>query len=268
MRLLILGASGFIGSHLVRGAAMLGHEVIALCRAGLVDGFAGRCITWELGRRAILPAGEPVDCAVHLAHDFSGEAGARLTIDGTERCVRELREAGVRRQLYFSSYSAGPHASSIYGRTKYSLEQSLTASGDVTIIRPGLVVGGGGLYGRIEKIARLLPLIPLPDGGEGLVPVIGIDRLCRETIRLAGESTGTAAFNLFEPRLRTLREVVLESARQNGRSPVILPIPSKAAVGVLTLLEFLRIPLPVKTDNLKGFVANQQAGHTSGLSDE
>ncbi|NDD62619.1 MAG: NAD-dependent epimerase/dehydratase family protein [Acidobacteria bacterium] len=265
MRVLILGASGFIGSHLARYAASMGHEIIALSRSGRVEGFYGNSGVWELGNRITLPGDRRVDCAIHLAHDFDGQRGADHTIEATIRAVTELRDAGTGRQLYFSSYSAGPHAASIYGRAKFTLEKSLDGFDDVVIVRPGLVIGNGGLFGRLERLIRLLPLIPLPGGGEGLVPTIGIERLCELTLDLASGHLESGEFNLFEPRLTNLRELVLSAATRLGKKPILVPFPSNAALVALTVLESLRLPLPVNVDNLRGFIANQQAGHRSSL---
>ena len=49
MRILIFGASGFIGAHLTRYAASRGYEVVTLCRSGSVAGFNGKCLKWTFG---------------------------------------------------------------------------------------------------------------------------------------------------------------------------------------------------------------------------
>lgn len=268
MRILILGAAGFIGSHLVRQTAAQGHEVVALCRSGRVDGFAGRTLTWALGQPIPAAALDNVDCTVHLAHDFGGEAGARLTQEATLACIAQLRAAGVRRQLFFSSYSAGPHAASIYGRTKFAIEQRLAECADVVIVRPGLVLGDGGLYGRIRKWARRLPLMPLPDGGRGLVPVVTVERLCRETLELTSAAVPPREANLFEPCLRSLRQLVLDAAAEIGRHPWVLPVPAVLVIAGLRLAALLHLSLPVNADNLSGFLANQQAQHISTMQEE
>ncbi|MDD2768530.1 MAG: NAD(P)H-binding protein [Methylococcus sp.] len=268
MRLLILGAAGFIGSHLVRHAAAQGLEVVALCRSGKVEGFDGRTFVWALGQPVPVASLGGVDCAVHLAHDFSGEAGARLTQEATLACVAQLRAAGVRRQIFFSSYSAGPHAESIYGRTKHAIERELDEYADVVIVRPGLVLGDGGLYGRIRKWARRLPLIPLPDGGRGQVPVISVERLCRETLGLASMAAPLREANLFDPNMHSLRQLVLDTAAEAERYPWVLPVPSMLVIAGLRLAEMLRLPLPVNADNLSGFLANQQAQHVSTIKEE
>ena len=267
MRLLILGAGGFIGSHLAKFASSQGHEVIALCRSGVVPGWSGPSIKWAFGQQLPSKCLENISCAIHLAHDFDGKAGAHLTIDSMQRIIPQLREAGVLLQIYFSSYSAGEHAKSLYGRTKLTIEQANKGSSDVVIVRPGLVLGDGGIYARICKWARKLPLIPLPDGGYGQIPVITIERLCRETIAIAAEPSPLREANLFERNLRSLRELVLEAASESNNKPWLVSVPSHLIILGLRFAEFLRLPIPVNADNLSGFIANQSAHHISSLQD-
>lgn len=265
MRILILGAGGFIGSRLVTVAESRGIAVVALARGRVPAGVNVVGLPWSLGKSVPEAACQRVDCAIHLAHDFSGEEGARLTLLSTIAAAAQLRDAGIRRQIFFSSYSAGEHATSLYGRTKLAIENGLSTVGGMVIVRPGLVLGDGGIYGRIRKWARLAPVIPLPDGGRGKVPVIDINRLCEETLRIAGGTSTEREENLFEGEHRSLRQLVLAAAEEAGRSPWIVPVPSIFVLQVLRAAGFLHIPLPVNADNLAGFLGNQAAGHQSTL---
>ncbi|MDB5988724.1 MAG: NADH-binding protein [Herbaspirillum sp.] len=268
MRILIIGGAGFIGANLARYAFEQGHEVITLCRSGAVENFnGGITLKWAFGAPIPAIALEDVDCAFHLAHDFSGAAGAQLTLNETLKCVTQLREAGVGRQIFFSSYSAGDHATSLYGQTKLAIEQSLAGATDIVIVRPGLVLGTGGIYGRICKWARRLPLIPLPDGGYGLVPVITIEKLCRETLTLAANYERVPQANLFEKQLFSLRQLVLNAAAEVGHRPWIIFVPASLIVLGLRTAKLLNIPIPVNEDSLTGFLANQAAQHVSTLED-
>lgn len=267
MRLLILGAAGFIGVNLTRMAVACGHEVIAICRSGKVNGYNGLTYSWALGQPVPETALDGVECAIHLAHDFNGEVGAKLTQISTLACIAQLRRVGVKRQLFFSSYSAGPHAISIYGRTKFAIEKELAGTPDVVVVRPGLVLGDGGLYGRIRKWACRSPIIPLPDGGNGRLPVIAVERLCQLTLELAGAKEVPPEANLFEPNLCSLRQLVTDAAAVAGKHPWILPVPSGLVLATLHLANMLHLPLPVNADNLHGFLANQQAQHASTMQD-
>jgi uncharacterized protein YbjT (DUF2867 family) len=265
MRILIFGASGFIGANLARYAASKKHEVVTLSRSGSIEGFTGECMKWTFGAPLDMTAIEGISCAVHLAHDFDGAEGAQLTLEETLFNVKRLRAAGVRRQIFFSSYSAGVHASSLYGRTKFAIENGLVGGDGIVIVRPGLVLGDGGVYGRIRKWARLLPVIPLPDGGYGQVPVIGVEHLCRETLDIAEAFAPDRECNLFERETRSLRQLVLDAAAENGNKPWILPLPASLIVRSLRVATVLRLPLPINADNLEGFIANQVANHISTL---
>jgi len=261
MRLLITGGTGFIGSHLILAAAAQNIEVVCLSRSGLRPEGAKSAFKWKLGEQVPEKAYEDVDCVVYLAHDFNSVEGARLTIDSTLSIASQLENAGIKRQLFFSSYSAGKHASSLYGQTKFSLEEALSNHRGLVIIRPGLVLGNGGIYGRICTWARRLPFVPLPDGGEGKVPVIEIEKLCDITIKLALASSPPTEANIFEPELKSLRELVLDAAAEVGRHPWILPIPATFLIGILKLAGQIHLPIPVNADNLAGFLANQSAQH-------
>lgn len=268
MKILIFGSAGFIGSHLARHAAALGHEVVCFCRSGKVAGFEGLCQAWSLGGPLNEAAIQGADCALHLAHDFDGEAGAARTLDGTVAAVETLHRAGVRRQLIFSSYSAGPQATSLYGRTKSAIEKRTAGVPGVVILRPGLVLGEGGIYGRMQKFVKLSPIVPLPDGGRGMMPVITVERLCSFTLEIASSPTSLPEYNLFSKELFTLKQVVQNAAKVTNRSVWILPVPSVLVLFGLRVAATMRVPLPVKADNLEGFLANQDASHVSSLPDE
>lgn len=266
MRILILGASGFIGSHLTLFASSLGHEVIALCRSGSVTGFGGMTIKWGLGESIPIDVIRNLDCAIHLVHDFGGDAGALLTKNETLKHIQLLRLAGVKRQIFFSSYSAGIHSISLYGKTKFEIENEITRNLDVVILRPGLVVGNGGVYARMQKLINFSPIIPLPDGGAGKIPVISLEDLCSETMKVVtAQFLATREFNIFYDDMISLRELIIHASLKNNRKPVLFYFPSHLIFFCLRLLNLFRITLPINADNLKGFIANQNAVHKSTL---
>ncbi|MCK7594468.1 SDR family oxidoreductase [Pseudomarimonas salicorniae] len=265
MKIAVFGSSGFIGSALIARSHALGHDSIAYSRRGRpASGAVAR--QWSLGEIPDLDPCENADGAVHLAHDFDGEAGADRTFRGTLKLIDALRQRGVRRQVFVSSFSAGEHHQSRYGRVKHELEKVLGESEDVWIVRPGLVIGDGGLFGRIAKIARASPVIPLPDGGKGEVYCIDLAELCDLFLRVLQLGPASRVLNLFEPRPRALRDLVLEVAARN-RPRLIMNVPSSLALRILDLSERLAIPLPVTSDNLRGFLANQRADHRSSIGE-
>lgn len=260
MRILVTGASGFIGKHFSQEVTHKKHEVITLSRqldANLI---------WKFGD--VLPSNsllQGVDYAVHLAHDFDGEKGANRTVAGTMNVIKKLRALGVKRQVFFSSLSARPNSASLYGRTKYEIEQRLVDAEDVVIIRPGLVLGNGGLYGRIQNWVRKWPIVPLPDGGVGKIHVIHIGDLCQQALSILVSVSKEREFNLFEPLSKRLSDLVKYEARTAKKKIVIIPVPSSYILFLLQLTEKTGLQLPITADNLMGFLANQSSFDQSTL---
>jgi NADH dehydrogenase len=174
----ITGVRGFIGSSLACHLTAQGHEVYgSTSRNHPVEKLAQvpNLTTLDL-RDPVLPETlEAVDAVFHCAHDFS--AGQRVNHDGTVAVARGADRFGVKRQVFVSSHSARPDAVSEYGRSKYALEQFFLEQKQL-VVRPGLVAGGGGLFGRM--IDRLLKarVVPLIAGGRDQVALVGVEDLC------------------------------------------------------------------------------------------
>jgi len=267
MRLLISGASGFIGISLIHHFVTYGYEVIALSRSGKVEGFEGLTLEWSLGDSIPCDILKSIDVAIHLAYDFNGESGAALTEIETISFVSLLREKGVQQQIFFSSYSAGKHAKSRYGKCKHRIEMALSNFDDVSIIRPGLVLGSGGIYEKISMWAKILPIVPLPDGGVGKLPTIEIDKLCLEMTKIVQSPSFVKEANLFEPELTSLRQLVLDAAKIANKTPWIFPLPCIVFLFILKVAKLMRLPLNINEDNLVGFLGNQKAQHLSSFKD-
>ena len=94
MKILVTGASGFVGGHFIRTAVMRGHSIIATSRAHKpIDGVQG-VVEWDPGAGAAPPeAFEGVDAVVHLAGESVGIG--RWTKKKMAR-IRDSRELGTR----------------------------------------------------------------------------------------------------------------------------------------------------------------------------
>jgi NADH dehydrogenase len=261
----ITGANGFIGSHLARHWSSLGNTIYGSARRW-PDPPAGlplhRRVTFSLDGDISPEDLAGTETVVHLAYDR--KSGIDVNVDGVKRVFNAAREAGASRQIFVSSYSARPDAISEYGRLKYLLESFFLECGQ-TIVRPGLVVGNGGLFARnMEKILHT-PLMPLLDSGNDLLPVVALEDLLSAMTTLLHREPG--AYNLFNKGLIPMRQFV-EAINLAGRHrAVYFNIPLSWAIAGLSCASKLRIPLPIDLDNLRAMRQNQKPIHTSDLED-
>ncbi len=160
MKLVVTGATGYIGERFVTKARQRGWHVTAATRAaprmGGVDWIPYALEddgAWQLPEGAVI---------VHLAADTRA---SDPDVDIELRALGHLlkRAAGDRtsRLLFLSSQAASPEAPTAYGRAKWQAERQVLSGGG-TIVRAGLVYGGPprGLFGTLARIARRLPLLP------------------------------------------------------------------------------------------------------------
>ncbi len=200
MRVLVTGASGFLGAATATAVRDAGHTVRTLQRRpsgveGVTD-VLGSVTDADTVRAAVAD----VDAVVHLAAKVSlaGDPAdfARVNVTGTQTLLDAARASGVQRFVAVSSPSVAHTGSSLagvgagpaepeaargdYARTKAAAELlALAADGPgfaVVAVRPHLVWGPGDtqLVGRIVERARAGRL-PLLDSGAALIDTLYVD---------------------------------------------------------------------------------------------
>jgi UDP-N-acetyl-alpha-D-quinovosamine dehydrogenase len=191
-RVLVTGATGFVGSHLCRTLIQHGWQVVAATRGG---GAALHFPGISLARLELLS--EPAEwqaamhscrCVVHLAarvHELRADAQIqseydRINVDGSRFVAEQALKANVQRLVFLSSikvngegggrpYQIGdlPRPEDAYGRSKWAAEQSLRDvcakhGMGLVVIRPPLVYGPG-VKANFRRLMRLAGLgMPLP----------------------------------------------------------------------------------------------------------
>lgn len=265
MRLLITGVDGFLGRRLAGAWLRRGHTVVGTVRS--TDFSASglpqiEVLPFDLGGPFEASRLSGIETLIHCAHDFR-RGGFRLNVEGARELHDAARRQGVPRQVFVSSYSARPDAASEYGRIKYALEQFFLAEGQ-TVVRPGLVVGYGGLFGRNLDLILRLPVMPLVDGGDYPVPVIGADDFVAAMTRVV-ESQHRGAYNIFNNDTVPLSVLIRSLNRLAGHRAVYLNVPSGAARAFLRAVACLGLNVSVGLGNLEALRQNRQSIHRSDL---
>lgn len=182
MRVLVLGASGFIGLRVALALVRQGHEVV--CGARRPGEAARRApgLHWVQADFARLqdagawrPLLEDVDAVVNCVGALQAAWGESPRIaheTGPRALLQACREAGVQRFLHLSAVGADEAAGTAYARSKAATERLLAESGlDWIALRPSLVVARE-VYGGTALMRGLA-------GFPGFIPVLGGDQRFR-----------------------------------------------------------------------------------------
>ena len=227
----VTGATGYIGRHLVATLLARGYRVHALARRpGALPAHENIVpFAYDLHQppdnRAFVDA-----CAiVHAAADMSSRGGR--TAAAEERAAATLCDAaerfGIARLVYISSLQARADAHCTYGRLKWRIESAVRARGGIAV-RPGLVYGGEseGLFGTMDALARHAPALPVFVPSPRVQP-LHIDDLCNALANLlGGPPVQGAIYALAQPFSVTLGKCLRELAwRRHRRLPVPVPVP-------------------------------------------
>src|SRR5687768_7387178 len=153
----ITGANGFIGTALLKVLHADGYHIKAFVHDLPASKQAG--IAYYQYDLSVPPDKEvfkDVDILIHLAFHFRQPLKDKPDINIT--AAQSLKALNLDRYILVSSFSASGDALSYYGRCKHKLELLFSAD---TIIRPGLVLGDGGLFSRLQLQVRKNRFVPL-----------------------------------------------------------------------------------------------------------
>ncbi len=184
--ILVTGATGFVGGHVVHALRADGREVRCLVR----DRRRGeRLQAWgcELSEgdvthpESLGAAAAGCDTVVHLVAIRQGrpEQFRRVMIDGTRSLIAAARDAGVKRFVHMSALGTTAetkHLVPYYG-AKWQMEQDVKSAGIAYVVfRPSFVFAkDGGILPTFAKLARLAPVTPIVGSGTQRIQPIWAD---------------------------------------------------------------------------------------------
>jgi NADH dehydrogenase len=257
--ILVTGATGFIGRHLIQQLAASGRPVRVLLRpsAGtpnLPRGLAFESTIASLGdERGLRAALSGVKTVYHLAGgEWRGAYASLMQIDiqGTQNVVRAAVDAGVERILYVSHLGADRASAYPVLKAKAIAEEVIRRSGlDFTILRAAILFGpGDGLTTGLAWLTYASPFILLPGDGSSLLQPLGVEDLAACLAwALDDPETRGQTFEIGGAEYLTFRQVVHEIQEALGRRRPILPfsIPYLRALTVFLESAFPEVPLSV-----------------------
>ena len=259
--ILVIGGTGFVGSHLLLRMRREGLPVRALVRnpdraLALAD-LGVEAVPGGLSDKASLEkALTGVERVIHLVgiiQEAPGVTFKGVHVEGTRNLVEAARKGGVRHFFYQSALGTRPGAKSEYHKTKWQAEELVRASGiPYTILRPSLIYGPGDQFTiRLAEIIRQSPVLPVIGSGKSKVQPIAIDDVVSCIVKaVSSDAFLNEIYEIGGPEQLSYEEVTRAIAGAMGVTRTAIHVPMLFMRPMARVLEAVLPRPPVTTDQL------------------
>ena len=241
--LLITGANGYIGSHLVQHLSEQGipsrclvrdvHQAQSLLSADKVELIQGDTTKPD----TLVDAVRGVDTIIHAAFITADRKASsenfynKTNVQGTENLVKAAQAAGVKRVIEISGLGTKPDKPGSYMQGRYLAEKLVMESGlDWTIIRPSVLFGDHAPFIKgLTDLIRSAPVVPLIGGGKIMFQPIYIEDVVTVVVKVLEDPQRTNGhiYTIGGPEYYSFSQVfdVLLRSMHTSRPKVYAPMP-------------------------------------------
>jgi uncharacterized protein YbjT (DUF2867 family) len=263
MRIVLIGASGFFGGHLLRAFTADQHQCVVLTRdavrRGSVDMIPGVTLVQAdvYDPDVLLEQFSGADAVVSMAGILNESGGGgkgfhKVHFELVEGIVKACQKAGVTRLLHLSALNAGK-GSSHYLKSKGEAEALLRSVNDIniTIFQPSVIFGRGDeFFNKFAEMLSLTQVLPLACPKARLQPVFAGDVAKVMVASLEDPMTWGKTYELVGPQSYTLKELVQWTAKTKGQRRLIIGLPGPLSATMAAMMNL--VPgTPLSWDNYK-----------------
>lgn len=233
MRVLLTGATGFIGTAVAKALARAGHEVIALGRRSVpaLDFTHATCREhWQPHLKGV----DAVVNAVGVLRDSARAPMDSIHCEAPRALFEACAQEGVRRVVHISALGIERNPTR-YAQTKRSADDvllALTQAGqlDGLVLRPSVVFGKNGASSELFIALSRLPFLMLPRPVlHARVQPLAVGELAQAIVALLPQRHSLGLMELAGPKALTLAEFIASLRQQRGKSPApARPLPDWA----------------------------------------
>jgi nucleoside-diphosphate-sugar epimerase len=243
MRVLVTGASGFVGRATCKELQERGHEVIALVRRPGSEPPGTTAVEGDISKGDESSLNGPVaearpDAIIHLAAEIASQRDQRkvlaTNVDGTRRVVAAAKACGTEPKLVFCStvVTGDAHGELLepgkplpvttpYGRSKQEGEQVIASSGlPHAIVRPSHVYGPGGWYeeefvNRLRQPGRFAVI----GRGDNWWDVVRVEDVASALVSAAERAPDGAVYHAVDDEPIRFYDFIALTAKELGVGP-------------------------------------------------
>ncbi len=241
--ILVTGATGYIGRHLVARLAANGERPRCLVRdtgraATLLPAEKVEFVQGDTTQPTTLGAAvQGIDTIVHCAFITADRKAASDTfyedtnVRGTANLIKAAKAAGVKRMIELSGLGTKPDKPGSYMQGRYLAEKMLVDSGlDWTIIRPSVLFGKDAPFIKgLANLIRTAPVVPLIGGGKTMFQPIYVEDVVTVVMKVLEDLARTSGhiYTIGGPNYYSFSQVfdVLLHAMHKSRLKVYAPTP-------------------------------------------
>ena len=228
MKILICGASGFVGRHLTQALRAAGHTVARAVRTPREPGDIAVDFRNDTASRTWVARTQGMDVvinAVGVLRDSAANPMQQLHAETPAALFAACAETNVRRIVHISALGVDSGVAVPYFTTKLAAEQALNALPPGVrrlCLRPSVIYGEDGTSARMFRNQARLPVHALPMGGMQALQPVHIDDICAAVVRwLADPDAASGTVNAVGAEATTMRGMLDSYRAQMGYGPAL-----------------------------------------------
>lgn len=227
---LVTGASGFVGSHLVTALLEQGHHVRAMTRHPDTYEGGGEAVYGDVAEPdSLRKALHGTHAAYYLVHSLDSDDFEQRDAEAATEFGHAAADSGLEQIIYLGGLGDLDDNLSAHLRSRRDVEQLLALGGvPVTVLRAAVVIGHGGISWEITRqLVDHLPAMVTPKWVNTRTQPIALPDIVRYLVGVLDNPDALGhIFDVGGPEVLRYVDMMRRAAHiQNGRSLPVVPIP-------------------------------------------